>query len=26
VRHTQVCNFYISEAFNEIKSKHFSNA
>jgi len=22
----QVCNFCISEAFNEIKSKHFSNA
>jgi len=26
VKHTQVCNFCISEAFNEIKSKHFSNA
>jgi len=26
VKHTQVCNFCISEAFNEIKSKHFSKA
>ena len=26
VKHTQVCNFCISEAFHEIKSKHFSNA
>ena len=26
VKHTQVCNFCISEEFNEIKSKHFSNA
>ena len=26
VKHTQVCTFCISEAFNEIKSTHFSNA
>ena len=26
VKHTQVCNFCISEAFNETNSKHFSNA
>jgi len=25
VKHTQVCNFCISEVFNEIESKYFSN-